>query len=431
MSTPSSLPKPSRKKRISSGLPVLTLILSALILLFSADEVSANTLSLEARLEGLERTQPRHLRSLLDECLEKQSAKELESIDLPELDQCLLNSELFSSVDSRAEEVLVLEVKERWTLIPLPFFRSQEDSTNVGGFLMESNFLGRGQLLVLGATFGSLGNSYFAMLRDPSFAFTDWTSRTIYLQDSGDVFFYEGDEKIDGYHQKEKSFSLTPGYRFTPDFEGRAFLGFTERDYEEAQPFATRPENYRFWTAGLEVELDAADYKFYFSKGHKLELEIRRQFARSGEGDPTLAGEVEWSWQSPFPGKNILKVGVEGMAVDSDAAFDSFQLGGEKSLRGVQEKGLWAQYLAGIVLDYHIPVWEWPLGTWAAGPFLAYAAYRPPEGFDQGGWEDTVSYGAGLFFYLRKVAFPGVGVVAGRNSDFSGTFVTVQIGFSR
>ena len=38
---------------------------------------------------------------------------------------------------------------------------------------------------------------------------------------------------------------------------------------------------------------------------------------------------------------------------------------------------------------------------------------------------------AGLFYYLRKVAFPGIGIVAGRNEDFSGSFVSVQIGISR
>jgi len=39
--------------------------------------------------------------------------------------------------------------------------------------------------------------------------------------------------------------------------------------------------------------------------------------------------------------------------------------------------------------------------------------------------------GVGLFYYLRKVAFPGIGIVAGRNEDFSDSFVSVQVGFSR
>ena len=100
-------------------------------------------------------------------------------------------------------------------------------------------------------------------------------------------------------------------------------------------------------------------------------------------------------------------------------------------LRGVQDKRLWAQYLAGAVIDYHLPLREGRFGTWAAGPFLSYALYLPPEGLDVNGWEDTMAYGIGLFYYLKKVAFPGIGILAGKNDDFSGSFVSVQIGFAR
>jgi len=60
----------------------------------------------------------------------------------------------------------------------------------------------------------------------------------------------------------------------------------------------------------------------------------------------------------------------------------------------------------------------------SAAPGAAYVYQRA-----DGGWQDTISYGLGLFYYLKKVAFPGVGIVAGRNEDFSGNFVTFQIGF--
>jgi outer membrane protein assembly factor BamA len=342
-----------------------------------------------------------------------------------------MNSELFTEVRVTPGDPLAIEVNDRWTLIPLPFVRSQEDSTNIGGYVIDSNFLGRGQLIVLGATFGSLGSTYFAMTHDPSVAFTDWTSRAVYLQDFGDILRYEGDVEIDGYHQKERNISLLPGYQFTPDLEGRALLSYTTRDYEEAESFGTVPEDYRFWTAGLAVELDKSDFRFYFRKGHRVELQIRHQFARSGEGDPTLSGQIEWDWQRPLPGRNVLKVRCDLMGVNSDAPVDSFQLGGEKSLRGVQEKGLWAQYLAGAVVDYHLPLREGRFGTWAAGPFVSYALYKPAAGGGETGWEDTFSYGLGIFYYLKKVAFPGIGITAGRNGDFSGNFVAFQIGFGQ
>ena len=390
---------------------------------------AAGAAELEMEIECNQRTRSDHIRYLVRDCLEEQGAEGLEDIDGPKLEQCLMNSELFTEANVSTDEVLTISVSDRWTLIPLPFVRSQEDSTNIGGFVMDSNFLGRGQLIVLGATFGSLGSSYFAMLRDPSVAFTDWTSRVVYIQDFGDILRYRGGAKSDGYHQKERTLSLSPGYQFTTGLEGRIVLGYTTRDYGTAEAFETVPEDYRYWSAGLGVTYDAADYKFYFRDGHRVKAEIQHQFARRGEGDPTLSGEVGWDWQLPFPGRNVLKISCEGMAVNSDAAVDSFQLGGRKSLQGVQDKGLWVQYLAGAVVDYHIPLREGRWGTWAAGPFASYAIYRPAADDAGGGWQDTISYGLGISYYLKKVAFPGIGIVVGKNEDFSGNFVTLQIGF--
>ena len=409
----------------------LAVCITSLLLALPVSPARASALLQEASFEGLKRTKPQHLRLLLEECLEEQSPSSLADIDQPELDQCLMNSELFSSVESQIDDLIKVTVKERWTLIPLPFFRSQEDSTSIGAFLMESNFLGQGQLLVLGATFGSLGNSYFFVHRDPSVAGTDWIIRTMYIQDQGDIFLYEGNDKVGGYYQKERAFSITPGYEVTPSLEGSLILGYTDRDYDDAEPFGTNPEPYHFWSAGLGLELDRTDFRFYFREGHKVELELLQQFARSGDGNAASSWNFRWDWHRTLLGRNVAKLNVESVGISSDRVEDSFKLGGQKALRGVQDKGLWTQYLAGAVIDYHLPLREGRFGTWAAGPFLSYALYLPPEGLDVNGWEDTMAYGVGLFYYLKKVAFPGIGIVAGKNDDFSGSFVSVQIGFAR
>jgi len=390
---------------------------------------AASIVTPEMSFEGNRRTRTAYLRSLVGECLEDQGVESLEEVDAGELEQCLLNSELFSQVTVSIDAGIAVAVRERWTLIPLPYFRSQEDSKSAGAFLMESNFLGRGQRLVLGATFGDLGNTYFFLLRDPSVAFSDWTSRVLYLQEVGDIFRYEGEEKVEGFHQKERTVSVAPGYQFTRALEGRVFVGYTDREYRETDSFGGEPDDYRFWTAGLGLELDGTDYKFYFREGHKADLRVLTQVARSGGGERAHSYEFEWEWGRPLIGRSVAKLVVESVGTSSDDAVDSFKLGGRGSLRGVQDKGLWAQYVTGAVIDYHIPVGGGRLGTWAGGPFFAYALYRPPEGVGEDGWRQSMSYGLGLFFYLKRIAFPGVGVVVGRNEDFSGSFVTAQVGF--
>jgi outer membrane protein assembly factor BamA len=416
---------------MKTGPPVKSVMLAAvasLMLVVSGTAWAGDIHVPEMRFEGLSRTKPDHLRSLVEECLEDQGRATLDAIDRPELEQCLMNSELFAEVGVTVGEDLLVTVRERWTLIPLPYFRSQADSTSFGFFLFETNLLGRGKRLGLGATFGSLGNSYLLFLRDPSIAQSDWTAMLYYRQETGDVFRYAGEEKVDGYRQKERVFAVAPGYRFTHRLEGQWFLSYTDRSYEQAESFETVPEDYRFWSTGLGLELDTTDFKFYFREGHEAKLRIMGQFGRSS-GDPVSKYEFEWDWHRSFIGRNVAKLRLDSMGVDSDAVVDSFQLGGFHSLRGVQEKGLWAQYLTGAVLDYHIPFRSGRFGTWAAGPFFSYAIYKP-AGTEEAEWQDTISYGLGLFFYLKKIAFPGVGVIAGRNEEFSGNFVSVQVGFS-
>jgi outer membrane protein assembly factor BamA len=405
---------------------------TAVLMMLSAAALATAATGLDnVRFEGYRRTRPDHLKAITEKCLDLQGAPTLTAVERPALEQCLTNSKLFSDVSVTVDQELLVSVKERWTLIPFPYFRSQKDTTNYGFFAFESNFLGRGQLLGVGATFGSLGNTYMFFLRDPSVAHTDWTSMLFYRQERGDMYRYRKENKADGYYLREQTFSVVPGFQFSRYLEGRFYLSYTDRSFEEVEPFESFPANYDFWSAGLGLKLDTTNFKFYSNEGHEVNLQVMQELLRSGDGEPALRFGLSWEWHQPFIGRNVAKLRVDGMAVDSEEREDSFQFGGQHGLRGVQEKGIWAQYLGGAVLDYQIPFWSGRYGTVAAGPFLSGAVYLPAgEGVDEE-WLSTFSYGLGIFFYLREVAFPGIGITIGRNEEFSGNYISIQIGFTQ
>ena len=69
-----------------------------------------------------------------------------------DLTQCLLNSQLFSHVDVKNfNDKTLIEVKERWTLIPIPQIKVSSNSSSYGGYLVERNFLGKGNFIMLPA----------------------------------------------------------------------------------------------------------------------------------------------------------------------------------------------------------------------------------------------------------------------------------------
>jgi len=380
----------------------------------------------DTAVEGNERTQSSYIRNLIHECLGEQGAATLAAIDVPALEQCVIDSELFSAVTATVDTAVRVVVEERWTLIPVPFFQSQQDSRRVGLFLIESNLLGRGKLLVAGATFGNRGDSFLLVLKDPSIAFSDWAARMVLRRGDEDLFRYNEDEKVEGFQQKETVVRVQPGYRWTPYLELGWFGEYVDRSYGDTDSFTTELEGTSYWNTGPALEYDQTRYRFYFKEGHQARVRIGRQFARRGGGVSATAYELDYDWQFPLWGDNVLKFNLASAGSSSSDSRDSFKVGGDGPLRGVERSGLWARHVAGVSVDYQFPLWQGRFGTWAAGPFACYARYLPPEG---GTWQSSRALGAGLFLYLKKIALPGIGVAAGYNPDFSERFVDVQVGF--
>ena len=92
----SVMPGPERtaRRRLTPALVALSLALMAPA--FSGSPSLASSFQPEVKFDGLKRTKPQHLRSLLDECLEEQGVHRLAAVDQAELDQCLMNSELLA-----------------------------------------------------------------------------------------------------------------------------------------------------------------------------------------------------------------------------------------------------------------------------------------------------------------------------------------------
>ncbi|MDF1555759.1 MAG: hypothetical protein P1P84_21980 [Deferrisomatales bacterium] len=380
----------------------------------------------EVHIEGNSRTRSSYVRNRVHDCLETQGVETLAAVDIPALEQCTIDSELFSSVTVMVDTTVRIAVEERWTLIPVPFFQSQQDTRRAGLFLIESNLLGWGKLLVAGATFGNRGNSYLLVLKDPAIASGDWTVRTVLRRGDEDLYRYAENDKVDGFQQQEGVVRVQPGYRWTPDLELGWFGEYVDRHYRAADPFTTDPVDTSYGNTGPAVEYDRTRYRFYFREGHKTRLRLGRQFARSGGGAEAASYELEHDWQFPLLGNNVLKLNLVGAGTSSSDLRDSLKLGGDGPLRGVERDGLWVRHAVGASVDYQVPLWQGRFGTWAAGPFACYARYRQPEG---GGWQSSRALGAGLFLYLKKIALPGIGVAAGYNPDFTGGFVDIQVGF--
>ncbi len=174
----------------------------------------------EVHVRDNKRTKRSYVVSLVHRCLEKDPPKAWDTLDTETLRQCIYDSRLFSKVEVTAERPLItVQVKERWTLIPIPNIRASSEEYTVGGFLLESNFLGRGKLLVIGGSYGSEGTSYMLLLNDPSVLFTDWKLGLRLFKGRMEQYAYDGEEQLYGTEVGYETAGLQIGYRLTPKIE--------------------------------------------------------------------------------------------------------------------------------------------------------------------------------------------------------------------
>jgi hypothetical protein len=76
-------------------------------------------------------------------------------------------------------------------------------------------------------------------------------------------------------------------------------------------------------------------------------------------------------------------------------------------------------------VDYQIPIAKWDHGVVTVAPFADYGIYRA---FFEGTGNNYLSHGIGAYYFINLINLPGIGLTAGVNEDFMGTFVAFQIG---
>ena len=132
---------------------------------------------IEVRINQTKRTKQSLIKDLVYDCIEDERMDTWQEVVPETIEQCLLNSKLFSRVTATVDvPVIQVEVDERWTLLPIPYMYSSGDDYTFGLFLMENNLFGLGKKGGIGGNISANGNSFFLFYFDPSINFSDWST---------------------------------------------------------------------------------------------------------------------------------------------------------------------------------------------------------------------------------------------------------------
>ena len=344
------------------------------------------------------------------------------------LRQCLLNTKIFSEVTvTAARRHITVEVKERTTLIPIPYLQVDTgQSRKIGVIMLESNFLGMGKTVASGASLANQGVSFFGYYQDPSVLYSDWGGEALMDHTRENLIQYRRNTVVDSYAETTNGFLSGTGYRWN-QFSLKGHVGFRERTYYRVDTFVP-PNDHSFGFGNVVAEYSTKDFAFYCNQGLTLRLNVTQQAWRTDSMH--LAGNADYlmNWENLVFSGHAVQIQISGGGVRGGGREDAYRLGGTRGLRGIETKSAWADHYDALALDYQIPLQTYQSGTLTSGLFNDRGLIR------MRGPDDTIihydAFGIGAYFYLKEFTLPGLGLDLGYNREFQGLFANLTAGLS-
>ncbi len=339
-----------------------------------------------------------------------------------------MNSRLFSEVKIKnAYPNLEIEIEEKWTLIPIPAVQAGSGkSKSAGAFLFESNFLGMGMTLGLGASVSNSGSTYFGLLSDPSWFFSNWHYTLSAIRQDADVVHLYEESEIDGFHEVSSLVTLGVGYKFHP-------WSFTPKISRQTRTFSqysqyTPPDDNSSTMLGASLSYDMKNYKLYYSEGLFFKSEIATDMNRTDGAKKCTSHNIQIGWQQGVYQTQALQILFLNGGVSGGGKQDALRIGGGRGLRGIEPKSLWAERFYAVAVDYQIPLKSYSYGTLTTAPFADNGKLYYRSGGQS--YTEYHAFGAGVYFFLKSIAIPGLGFEAGYNSQFQKEFFAFSAGLS-
>lgn len=304
--------------------------------------------------------------------------------------------------------VVEVEVRERWTLVPIPFFSTGSGGSSGGLFVIENNLLGYNKRLIAGGAYGSAGFNGVLVYVDPAILGSSFLgSGSFTLGRSEEEAVTLDEETLASWEADYTRGQLRFGYAFTEKLSVSTSVAYQQERFrgDRLAPGAEEVETALYH--GGALSLSHRDPLRYFAAGYSLEVEGSYQLNADEEREWWVASEL--SQDLALFQDHRLRYALR--AEESERTlWRTTRLGGRETQRTIDRESVPAErYVSGGV-TYEFPVYR---PDWGTVTLL---------GFYEGGIVTDAEYfhgpGAGFRLYLSRVTLPAVGFdLAYRGSD--------------
>lgn len=413
-----------RQIRIGTALPVA--FLAALMLIVGVAGLPARDMRITAiSIEGLQRTRERTVLDILPVTV----GDEVNDASLELIRNELIDSGIFAEAEARIDPIpgtpdegaLVITLDEKWTLVPVPFFSTNGETSSGGLILIESNLLGRNKQLISAGTIGTDGFGGFLLFVDPSVRGSRWNISTNVAtgRDDTEALLTDG-TLVRRYEFDRNALGIGIGYKVHPDVNVRAGLGLSSIrliDYEAGLD-QSEPDDSVYLEPELRIEYDGTVPLDVLRRGPEAETAFRYVTEENGW---ELRGMARYNLGiAGYQRLRLMAAGGTG-AMPTLAETD---ISSRDGFRTVPYQATRADNWGSGAVAYDLPVLR---GGWGA---LVLSHYWEAGSWDADAHDRQYFYGPGAAFrvYIRQVAIPALGIDYAYNLESSDFVFSLTVG---
>lgn len=304
-----------------------------------------------------------------------------------------------------------INIKDRWTLIPIPIVSvSKGESWNAGLLTIENNLFGYYKTLGLGFFYGSEGWTFLSFFSDRYFLKSDFEVTAAVSAGLDDITDLDVDESVAREYQTDKlglSFGLQ--YPLTDRFSLGGSLEY-DLSFPRGEDNPVVSELNSLGLKSLFIWKDVF-YDIPYEKGFTAQISASANWNISnGTFYPIAETSFQWSFTPWF--RHL--VSFKGMAGWGMMPIQQqFRLGGLDGSRILPMGKVASDEYALSTAIYNLPLWIFKGGTISSKVFYEFGYFK----------SDLINRtlfhgpGVGLEFYINNLAIPAVGLNLGWNLE--------------
>lgn len=298
---------------------------------------------------------------------------------------------------------LYITLYDKWTLLLFPLYTVSRGESSGGAFVVDSNAFGKKHLFVLSGIFSENSKSLFALYQIPNIKASEFTYLQTVLYDTDRVYLgnLDGSRFLGSFSSDSIGSSGRITYHFSDEFSVGFQAGLLYHSVSDVQGLDSKESSYYGVPTGLRIKWEDETLYPLFKTGVSLEADSQYTLG----SHPYFKEEVKGSYAlRPI---EWLQLSLEGLLYYSNGDIDTFLLLGKKAgHKTLPDEEVASSFVTAGQLASEFRLLSLGFGSitlpvfYEAGSFLSIEdQYRMYHGA-----------GAGLRFYIDKVAVPAMGL---------------------